>query len=916
MANVGEIKARLVLENAEFKRRMAESREQLNTMSSSAQSAKRSLTDIQNASLAVGAAVVAGMGTTVAVAANFEKAMSRVKAVSGATDEQFLALKDAAMEMGKTTQFSSTQAAEALTYLSMAGFEVEDQINALPAVLNAAAAGNIDLGRSADIVSNIMTGFGIKATDTGEAVDVLVKTMTTANTDLPMLGEAMKYVAPVASSLGLGIEETAAAIAKMSDAGIQGGQAGTSLRAALLSLANPVGQTKDAMDEFGIKVLDAEGNMKPIPELVGHIAEKMEGMTDAQKTATAAQLVGVEAASGFVTLLGIGEEGLRDYTKELENAGGTADRVAKTQMDNLLGSFEEFKSALEGLGIEIGEEFLPEFRAIVETGTDIVGMLGELDPATFSVGLKMAGAAAGVALVGSSIAKLIGSLRVLMVSMGPAGWVITGLSILAGVLVGVKEGYDEMNTVNLEHVNQLSKERDELSNTINEYDALKNKLQLTNDELGRYVDINSEMSKTTDPDAITRLKDEQEKLREKSGLTNEQLERLVELNGDIVEAVPETNTKLTDQGNILIDNTEAAKKYNDEQLELIRLELEAQKAKAEANLDDYLEKEHRILDKMNESRQKSIDLEKDIQDQVKYVADLEEDLATAKEEDDTYEIDRLNNLIAREDNRLNSLKKQKAKHAEIVVEQTKELDKVQEQIGKLDEVKRKMIEVEMKQVGINAKRGEEVNQINSAISKLQKEKEQLDKNTPVAQKKTDAYKEAVRQIDKQIDELGIVKDRIGDIIGEAKVMNYELSKDVEKQVQITQTTRTRQIIERGVESATGPRQMKHNGGLVGDGLPKLHSGGLASRLSQPPSHNEIDVRLLRNEMVLTETQQSQLFDAIDAGLLSQSSDSQNPSEGKMEIHQTNHFQQSELSPSEIAKKNKQMLRELAYEYGG
>ncbi|XWU18304.1 phage tail tape measure protein [Bacillus subtilis] len=135
-------------------------------------------------------------------------------------------------------------------------------------------------------------------------MDVLVKTMTTANTDLPQLGDAMKYVAPVAQSLGYSMEDTATAVAKMSDAGIQGSMAGTALRASLLHLANPVGQSAKAMENYGIEVEDAHGNLKPLPELIGHIAERFDGMTSAQKTAAAAQLVGTEAASGIRNAFG------------------------------------------------------------------------------------------------------------------------------------------------------------------------------------------------------------------------------------------------------------------------------------------------------------------------------------------------------------------------------------------------------------------------------------------------------------------------------------------------------------------------------------------------------------------------------------------------------------------------------------
>ena len=189
MADVGEIRARLVLNSDQFNQGMQNARSQMDNTGRSANRVTRDITAIQNASMAVGGAVVAALGTSVTAAANFEQAMARVAAVSGATGADFEAMEAKAKELGETTQFSATQAAEGMQYLAMAGFKARDIVASMPAVLNLASAAQIDLGRSADIVSNIMTGFGLKAEDTGHAVDVLVKTMTTANTDLPQLGK-------------------------------------------------------------------------------------------------------------------------------------------------------------------------------------------------------------------------------------------------------------------------------------------------------------------------------------------------------------------------------------------------------------------------------------------------------------------------------------------------------------------------------------------------------------------------------------------------------------------------------------------------------------------------------------------------------------------------------------------------------
>ncbi len=868
--DLGELRARLTMQAQQFQTGMQDARTQLERTGVSARQVSRDFGTIQRASLAVGGAMVAGIGASVATAANFEQAMAKVKAISGASAEEFNTLEKAARDAGATTVFSASEAAEALSYLAMAGFKVNDQVNALPAVLNAAAAGQIDLARSADIVSNIMTGFGISAENTGHAVDVLVKTMTSANTDLPMLGEAMKYVAPVAASLGLGIEETAAAVAKMSDAGIQGSQAGTSLRAALLSLANPAGQTEKAMDKLGIKVTNANGKMKPLPELIGHIAEKLEGMTDAQKTQTAAQLVGTEAASGFLSLLKIGEEGLKSYTNELKNSGGTAERIAKTQNDTLIGSFKEFQSALEEAGITLGNEFLPLFTEIVRKGTEVVRIITDLDMATIKSGLAFAGATTAIALTASTIGKLVLAIRGLMISMGPAGWLITSLSVIGGLFAATAISQNELRKVSLENVEAMEQQRDSLAKNIEAFDGLSQKSKLSADEMARFVDINSLLSQTADPEIIAALKDEQEKLREKSGLSNDELQRMIDLNGKILEVVPESNTTLTDQGNVLLDNTSAAKEFNAEQMEMIRLELEAQQAKAEANMAQYLTDEKRLLQEMKQLKTDMNGLDKEEQEQRRIIGSLESELAAAKRNNDDSEISKLTLKLGVENQKLQKMKEQRAESAELILKKQQEIDKIQTEIGKLDEVKRKMVDIELKQVGINAKRGEEMRALDSAISKLETQKQKLQNNTPAAERNTEEYRRSVGAIQSQIDNLNSVKNRISEITGQAQSMNRTIGSTIYKDIVIRE--KRYGLVTTPGQSGRVPEGLYHTGGIVGRGqMPKLHTGGLASQFMNAPLHNEIDVRLLRNEMVLTEAQQANLMRMIDAGFANSNS---------------------------------------------
>ncbi|MFB3900414.1 phage tail tape measure protein [Bacillus amyloliquefaciens] len=674
----------------------------------------------------------------------------------------------------------------------------------------------------------------------------------------------MKFVAPVAHSLGYSIEDTATAVAKMSDAGIQGSMAGTALRASLLHLTNPVGQSAKAMKKYGIEVKDAHGNLKPIPELVGHISKQFEGMTSAQKTAAAAQLVGVEAASGFVTLLGVGEKGLRNYSKTLKEAGGTADKVAKTQMDNLKGAFEQFTSALDGLGIAIGNEFLPTFRKIVDTGTKVVEFLSELNPGIITTGLEMAGAAAAVALVASSMMKLGIAVRGLFVAMGPAGWVITGLSLLAGALVGVKAGYDQMNTVSLEAAESKQKEIDSISSLTKEFDKLQNKTKLTADEFVYYLDLNDRIKTETDANSIKRMKEEQEELRKKSGLTNEEFNRYLDLNDKVIAKAPDTAAAISEQGNAAAKNTDALKRLNKEKAEELRLDLETQRAKAEANMSKYIAEEARLKEKVNALTRERSDLEQQVSDQLQVVAEKESELAAAKEAKDTARVAMAENDLNLEQTKLQRLREQFSTNMENLSSKNQELQKTRENINQLDVVNQKMIDLELRQVGLNAKKGEGVRVIDKEIGRLQDAKANLKNVTNVADRKTDEYRKSVKAIDDEIANLRTARGRVADITSEAQRMNATLSKDITKRI-TTITSDVSMKTERAVSRGKGNEGTYHTGGVIGLGqINKLHIGGLASQFANPMSH-EVDIRALRNEMVLTEAQQANLMRMIDAG---------------------------------------------------
>ncbi len=249
--------------------------------------------------VALGAAVVA----PISVAINFEDSVAKLGAITRASDEELKSLSASARGLGETTQFSASKATEAMTFLGMAGFNTNQILAATPGVLNLAKAAGQDLGSTADITSNILSGFSLEAEETGRLGDVLTATFTRSNTTLSSLGETMKFVAPVAKAAGASIELVAAMTGLLGDAGIQGGRAGTALRATFLRLSAPTVQASDALAGLGVDVQGAMGNLRPMPQLLKEIAVATEDMGSAQRIETIKQIFGEEAASGVTQLL-------------------------------------------------------------------------------------------------------------------------------------------------------------------------------------------------------------------------------------------------------------------------------------------------------------------------------------------------------------------------------------------------------------------------------------------------------------------------------------------------------------------------------------------------------------------------------------------------------------------------------------
>ena len=374
-----------------------------------------SLTSIGNAVSGVGKALTAGVtvpvagaiGASVALGASFEEQMSTVGAVTNASASEMEALENSAREMGQTTRYSATEAAGAQENLARAGFNTSEIMDALGSTLDLATSGSISLDEASSITARTIRGFGLEASDASRVADVLAKTAAGSNTTVSGLGETFKYVAPVASGLGLGFEEVAAAAGIMGDAGIEASQAGRVLNRGLLNLAAPTAQQKALMDELGLSFFDANGQMKPMKEIVGELETGLAGMSDEQKTAALATLFGSHAVSGWTALVDAGSDALGEFQNGLENSTGFAEEFARQVEDNLSGSFREFKSSLGEVGLTIFDLIEGPLRSLIDSATEALDAFLELDEGTQKNILKMIGLAAAIGPVLWILGKLL-----------------------------------------------------------------------------------------------------------------------------------------------------------------------------------------------------------------------------------------------------------------------------------------------------------------------------------------------------------------------------------------------------------------------------------------------------------------------------------------------------------------------------
>lgn len=442
---------------------------------------------------------IVGLGTAViTTSANFESAMSKVQAISGATGKDFEDLTAKAREMGSKTKFSASESAEAFQYMAMAGWDVEDMLNGIEGVMNLAAASGEDLATVSDIVTDAMTAFGLSASGTSKVlkdgvevevanttrfVDALAAASNSSNTNVSMLGESFKYVAPVAGALGYSVEDVAVALGLMANQGIKSSQAGTALRTVLTNMAKPTDQMAAAMDTLGVSLTDDEGNMLSLMDVMkdlragfgggsmdaqefassmgdldaalqsGQMTQEdyesavydlcvaMYGAEGAQKAQLAATLAGKTGMAGLLAIVNATDEDFESLTESIYNASGTSQEMADIMQNNLSGQLTILKSMLQELALQFGEVLLPVVRSFVEWLQGIVAKLQELSPEQREQIVKWAAIAAAIGPVLMVIGKLVTSVGGMITTFGKIPAMLTklksGFSALSAAIGGV-----------------------------------------------------------------------------------------------------------------------------------------------------------------------------------------------------------------------------------------------------------------------------------------------------------------------------------------------------------------------------------------------------------------------------------------------------------------------------------------------
>lgn len=385
---------------------------------------------------------IVGIGTAaVKTSMDFEAAMDKVASLSGAQGENFDSLRDKALEMGAKTMYSATESAEALQYMALAGWNTEDMLNGLEPILKLAGAAGMDLGRASDIVTDGLTAMGLTAQDAAHFADVLAVAMSKSNTDVDQLGEAFKYVAPLAGAMGYNIEDLSIALGLMANAGIKASQGGTSLRRVLQNLSNPTEKVAGAMADLGISMFNPDGSAKSLYDLMVELRESMRNLSQEEQAMYASTIAGSTGLSGLLAIVNASDKDFNNLTDAIYNANGAGMEMYDTMTNNLKGSVTELMSALESLMISMGDLLVPLIKDVVKMIQGWVEHLNSLDETQKQQIIQVALVVASIGPLITIIGKLFTTIStvvkfVQLLTANPVILLVAAIAAAIGALVG------------------------------------------------------------------------------------------------------------------------------------------------------------------------------------------------------------------------------------------------------------------------------------------------------------------------------------------------------------------------------------------------------------------------------------------------------------------------------------------------
>lgn len=566
--------------------------------------------------------------------ANFESAMSKVAAVSGANKDEIAQLTAKAKEMGETTKFSATEAAEAFNYMAMAGWKTEDMIDGISGIMNLAAASGSDLATTSDIVTDALTAMGYSAKDAGRLADVMAAASSNANTNVEMMGLTFQYAAPIIGALGMNMEDAAVAIGLMANAGIKGEKSGTALRSILTRLAAPPAECAKAMDELGVSLTDSDGKMKSLDQVMQDLRKAFADLSETEQTTNAKHIAGQEAMSGLLAIVNAAPEDFDKLTEAVKESEGAAQSMADTMNDNVQGQLTLLKSNIEGKMIKVFEKASPAIKRAVHQISKALDQInwdkvakgvGNLaskfaDFITYLVKngdkvkniLKGIGTAIAAAFVVSKISAFVKALGTVIPAISAMSTPLTLVLSLITALGTAMAIWTQKHKEAMEAQYGLTDAQKELTETINENREAQqqlidereksvqgiageyNYIRQLKDEYNKLIDSNGQVKKGYEDRAEFILTE----LAKALGVERDEINKQIEANGKLGESIDELIIKKQAEATLAAydssyaDAKQNEKKYLDEVVQ------------SQLAYNDAVDKEKAAKDRLLEAQQK------------------------------------------------------------------------------------------------------------------------------------------------------------------------------------------------------------------------------------------------------------------------------------------------------------------------